>query len=70
MRRWSFAWTHTRRLVGWMPSAGSAVAVMVGFVLGASVTGYGDISPGVRVAEVIAPLVFGLQSAFLFSTGW
>lgn len=63
---WAF---HTSaHLVGWMPSAGSAVAVMLGLVMVASLWRPASAPPlTVRVVEAIVPLVIGLQAAFLLS---
>jgi hypothetical protein len=52
--------------MGWLPVLGSALAVGAGLVLAAS-SRRGDAlaAPTLRVVEVVVPLVFGLQSAFL-----
>ena len=52
------------RLVGWLPVAGSAVAVALGLALAAGMVWQG---PTGRVVETAVPLVVGLQAAFLLS---
>jgi hypothetical protein len=65
---WSVAWRTSARLIGWLPFAGSAVTVALGLALAASTWHQeGFPSPAPRVVEVIVPLVFGIQAAFLLS---
>ncbi len=65
---WPVAWRASARLIGWLPSVSSAVAIALGLALAASTwRREGFPSPTVRVVEVIVPLIFGLQAAFLLS---
>lgn len=60
---------HTSaRLVGWMPAAGSAAAVVLGLVAVSAIwQPEGDSPLTIRVVETIVPLAVGLQAAFLLS---
>jgi hypothetical protein len=62
--RWPLAFSASIRLIGWMPSIGSAVALGVGLLLARTIW-VSDPSLTPRVVETVVPLVFGLQSAFL-----
>lgn len=65
---WPIAWRISARLIGGLPFAGSAIAMILGLALAASTWHReGFPSPVVRVVEVVVPLVFGMQAAFLLS---
>jgi hypothetical protein len=57
------------KLIGWLPIAGSGLAVAILFVLNALICPAPDsaLLPIARTAEVIIPLAVGLQAAFLLS---
>lgn len=67
--RWHLAPRTSVRLIGWLPVAGSAVAVALLLTLNATLWRgqSAPLLPTARVVETFVPLVVGLHAAFLLS---